>query len=205
MKVIGVTGGTGSGKTTLLRFLEERGAAVLDCDRVYDNLLTRDEALQNALRRDFPTAFGKDGTLDRKALAAIVFSDPAQLRRLNATVYYHMGLEVRRLLVEAKHAGKQLAVIDAINLTDSGLCELCDTTVGVLAKEEMRLKRITERDGIDEETALRRIRAQWPEEYFRKHCKIVLENDGTEEAFLAAAETALKEYTERQGKSDGRQ
>lgn len=197
MRVIGVTGGTGSGKTTLLRFLEKRGAAVLDCDRVYDRLLERDEALRAALRRDFPTAFSEDGTLDRKALAACVFSDPAQLRRLNATVYYYMGLEVRRLLVEAKNAGKQLAVIDAINLTDSGLSELCDVTVGVIAKEETRLRRITERDGIDGETALRRIRAQWPEEYFRKHCKIVLENDGTEEQFLTAAETALEKYIER--------
>ena len=197
MRVIGVTGGTGSGKTTLLRLLEARGAAVLDCDRVYDRLLERDEALRTALRRDFPTAFAQDGTLDRKALAACVFSDPAQLRRLNASVYYFMGLEVRRLLVEAKNAGKRLAVIDAINLTDSGLSELCDVTVGVIAKEETRLRRITERDGIDDETALRRIRAQWPEEYFRKHCKIVLENDGTEEQFLTAAEAALKEYTER--------
>ena len=76
MRVIGVTGGTGSGKTTLLRFLEERGAAVLDCDRVYDRLLERDAALQSALRRDFPTAFSEAGALDRRALAALVFPTP---------------------------------------------------------------------------------------------------------------------------------
>ena len=119
MKVIGVTGGTGSGKTTLLRFLQGRGAAVLDCDRVYDELLARDEALQSDLRREFGEAFSPDGTLGRAALAETVFSDPARLRRLNAIVYYHMGLEVRRLLVEAKNRGTEMAVIDAINLVDS--------------------------------------------------------------------------------------
>ena len=193
MTVIGVTGGTGSGKTTLLHFLQERGAAVLDCDRVYDRLLENDEALQAAIRRDFPEAF-QDGTLDRAALAKLVFSDPAQLRKLNASVYYFMGLEVRRLLVAEKEKGTKLAVVDAINLTDSGLAELCDVTVGVLADEETRLRRIMARDGIDEERALRRIRAQWPEDYFRKHCRIMLVNNGTEEDFLAAAEEALEEY-----------
>ena len=194
MTVIGVTGGTGSGKTTLLRFLQERGAAVLDCDRVYDDLLARDEKLQSDLRREFPTAFSADGTLDRAALAEAVFSDPARLRRLNTIVYYHMGLEVRRLLVEAKKQGMTHAVIDAINLVDSGLSELCEVTVAVIADEAVRLRRIMERDGIDEARAQKRIAAQKTEEYFRKHCKIALENNGTEEAFLAAAAEALENY-----------
>ncbi|MBR2366670.1 MAG: dephospho-CoA kinase [Oscillospiraceae bacterium] len=194
MKVIGVTGGTGSGKTTLLRFLQGRGAAVLDCDRVYDELLARDEALQSDLRREFGEAFSPDGALDRAALAETVFSDPARLRRLNAIVYYHMGLEVRRLLVEAKNRGTEMAVIDAINLVDSGLSELCGVTVAVLADEKTRLRRIMQRDGIDEARAQKRIAAQKTEEYFRKHCKIALENNGTEEEFLAAAEAALEEY-----------
>ena len=82
MTVIGVTGGTGSGKTTLLRFLQERGAAVLACDRVYDELLARDEKLQSDLRREFPTAFSADGMLDRAALAEAVFSEILPERRV---------------------------------------------------------------------------------------------------------------------------
>lgn len=194
MTVIGVTGGTGSGKTTLLRFLQARGAAVLDCDRVYDELLERDETLRAAIGRDFPAAFREDGTLDRAALAKQVFSDPSELRRLNATVYDYMDLEVRRLLAAEKEKGRKLAVVDAINLTDSGLAELCDVTVGVLADEHTRMARIMARDGIDAERAQRRIRAQRPDEYYRRHCKIILENNGTEEAFLAAAAEALRDY-----------
>ncbi|MDO4845311.1 MAG: dephospho-CoA kinase, partial [Oscillospiraceae bacterium] len=93
-----------------------------------------------------------------------------------------------------KEKGRKLAVVDAINLTDSGLAELCDVTVGVLADEHTRMTRIMARDGIDAERAQRRIRAQRSDEYYRRHCKIILENNGTEEAFLAAAAEALRDY-----------
>lgn len=194
MTVIGLTGGTGSGKTTLLHELQTHGAAILDCDRIYDRLLSENGELQAELRGGFPDVFREDGTLDRTALADCVFGDPAALRRLNAIVYYYMGLEVRRLLTEQKRRGAKLAVIDAVNLVDSGLGELCDTTAAVLADEKARLLRIMKRDGIDEAAARRRITAQQTEEYYRKRCKIVLENNGTREAFLDAAKKALKDY-----------
>ena len=196
MKVIGLTGGTGAGKTTVLKEIEVMGGAVLDCDRIYYELLETDDALRREMTEAFGDVFSADGSLDRKKLAGIVFSDEKKLRTLNGIVYYYMGLEIRRRLVALRDAGCSLAGIDAINLIESGLGELCDTTVAVTAPEEARLARIMARDGISREYALSRIRAQKPEEYFRRYCKTVLENDGGTEEFREKAQRLLINFME---------
>ena len=196
MKVIGLTGGTGAGKTTVLREIEALGGAILDCDRIYYEMLETDGALRQELTEAFGDVFSPDGALDRKKLAGIVFSDEKKLRKLNGIVYYYMGLEIRRRLVALRDAGCPLAGIDAINLIESGLGELCDTTVAVTAPEEARLARIMARDGISREYALSRIRAQKPEAYFRRYCRIVLENDGSAEKLREKAQEMLKNFME---------
>ena len=194
MKVIGLTGPTGAGKTTVLDLLKAHGAAVMDCDKIYYEMLKENEDLRQGLRDAFGEVFLADGNLDRRKVAELVFSSEENLKKLNTLVYYHMGVEIRRRLSAAKAEGKTLAAVDAINLLQSGLGELCDTTVAVVASEETRLTRIMARDGMDRERALSRIRAQEPEEFFRRHAKIVLENNGTQEALTAAAQQSLAAY-----------
>lgn len=194
MKVIGLTGPTGAGKTTVLDLLKAHGAAVMDCDKIYYEMLKENEDLRQGLRDAFGEVFLADGSLDRRKVAELVFSSEENLKKLNALVYYHMGVEIRRRLSAAKAEGKTLAAVDAINLLQSGLGELCDTTVAVVASEETRLARIMARDGIDRERAISRIRAQEPEEFFRRHAKIVLENNGTQQALTAAAQQSLAAY-----------
>lgn len=195
MTVIGLTGGTGAGKTTVLQVIERHGGAALDCDRIYDELLETNEAL----RRDLCKAFGdgvfkEDGTLDRARLAARVFSDAGALRELNTIVYYYMGVDIRRRLTELKKQGVKLVGIDAVNLIESGLGELCETTVAVLAPKSVRVARIVARDGITPEQAKKRMTAQRGEDYYRKYAKMILENDGDEARLCEKAEALLERY-----------
>lgn len=194
MNVIGLTGPTGAGKTTVLNLLRDHGAAVLDCDKVYYELLQADENLRRELTETFGDVFLPDGRLDRPKLGKLVFENETALQKLNTIIYYYMGLEIRRRLTAEKKAGTQLTVIDAINLIQSGLGELCTKTVAVTAPEELRLRRIMARDGIDKTYAISRIRAQENEEYFTRHCHFVLHNDGTEQALREKAEALLKEF-----------
>lgn len=194
MNVIGLTGPTGAGKTTVLNLLRDHGAAVLDCDKVYYELLQADENLRRELTETFGDVFLPDGSLDRPKLGKLVFENETALQKLNTIIYYYMGLEIRRRLTAEKKAGTQLTVIDAINLIQSGLGELCTKTVAVTAPEELRLRRIMARDGIDKTYALSRIRAQENEEYFTRHCHFVLHNDSTEQALREKAEALLKEF-----------
>lgn len=172
--ILGITGGTGCGKTTLLDVVREKGGIVLDCDAIYHELLTRDEALLTAISTRFPGTVEK-GVLQRKRLGSIVFSHPDALQDLNAITHGAVLREVQRRLAEKP----PLAAIDAIALFEGGLAALCDVTVAVTAPEESRVRRLMARDGISEHYARSRIAAQHGEDWFREHCDYILENTGT--------------------------
>ncbi|MBQ9393687.1 MAG: threonylcarbamoyl-AMP synthase [Oscillospiraceae bacterium] len=193
--LIGLTGPTGAGKTTALLALEKLGACVIDCDAAYYQLLRRSPAL----RQDIETAFGTvfSGTqLDRKKLGAAVFADSAALERLNAIIYRHL---VPAVLEQADGCAAPFAALDAINLVESGLADVCCCTVAVLAPAQTRIRRIMARDGVDEEYARLRVSAQKDDGFYRKHCTRVLWNEAPDEATFAAEAEAffkslLKEY-----------
>lgn len=176
--ILGITGGSGCGKTTLLKLIREQGGMVLDCDEIYHTLLQTDEALLSAISARFPDTV-ENGSLNRKKLGALVFSDKEALLELNRITHAVVKQAVL-LRLEEKPA---LAAIDAIALFEGGLAPLCDLTVAVTARPEDRVKRLMARDGISEAYARSRIAAQHPEGWFRQRCDYVLENYGTEAAF----------------------
>ena len=178
MFLLGITGGSGSGKTTLLRAAERLGACALDCDAIYHGLLQSDAALLEALRAAFPAAF-VGGTLSRPALAAEVFSDREKLLRLNALTHGHVERAVRARLRQAEAAGTRFAAVDAIALFESGLSRLCDKTVAVLAPLDVRVARLTARDGISADRALARIHAQPSDGEFSEKADFILQNSGS--------------------------
>ena len=192
MTVVGVTGGSGSGKTTALRELEKRGALALDCDAVYHRLLETSPALLREIEARFPGTV-EDGVLQRKKLGEIVFRDEAALAMLNRITHRHVTTEVRRRLREHAMRGGSLAAVDAIELLASPLAACCDFTIGVIAEEEIRARRIMARDGISRDYALLRIRAQRPDSYFRERCDAILENNGDEASFISNINKLLEE------------
>ena len=99
---------------------------------------------------------------------------------------------MRALLAEQAGLSRPYFAIDAINLIESGLGKLCDTTVAVLAPKALRLARIMTRDSISEDYARRRIDAQKPDEFYRDSCEAVLENSGTAEQFQRICEQWLQ-------------
>ena len=176
--IFGITGGTGCGKTTALQAIRELGGIIIDCDAVYHVLLQTDRKMLAAIEKRFPGTVA-DGQLDRKKLGPIVFSDDQALLDLNAITHKAVKEKVENII----GINRELAAIDAIELFDGGLAELCDVTVAITAPEEDRIERLLARDGISYEHAALRIRAQKPESYFREKCDYVLENNGTQEDF----------------------
>ena len=178
--IIGITGGTGCGKTTVLNVIRELGGVVCDCDAIYHQLLATDKKLLDSIEARFPGTV-ENGQLQRKKLGAVVFNDKQALQELSAITHGAVKAEViRQLTPEPK-----LAAIDAIGLFESGLNELCQTTVAVTAPEDARVARLMVRDSIDREYALSRIRAQRSQEEFSALCDHTLVNDSTPDVFQA--------------------
>lgn len=169
--ILGITGGSGSGKTTLLAVAQSLGFLVLDCDRIYHQLLQTDENLLTAIETRFPGTV-EQGALQRKKLGALVFADPEALEDLNTITHGAVKQAVLRRLTPGQNVA-----IDAIALFESGLDAYCDKTVAVIAPVENRVRRLMERDGVTEEYARSRIAAQKSDEWFRQHCDDILVND----------------------------
>ena len=184
MTVIGITGGSGGGKTTALRVLESLGALVLDADQVYRELLTSDPELLDDIEARFPGTV-TSGVLNRRALAAAVFSDAGALDDLNRIAHPRVIAETKRRLRAYAMQGGTLAALDAIALLESGLDALCDRCFAVTAPREARIARIMARDALSREEAERRIDAQRPDTYYTVRCGSVLYNDADEASFTA--------------------
>lgn len=174
--LLGITGGSGCGTSTVGALLEKHGFYFVDADRVYRELLAADQALQQELASRFGDAILQGGTVDRKALAAIVFSDADALADLNRITHAAIIAEVDRRIAAApeKHAA-----VEAIALIESGMADSCDAVVSVLCGFETRLARIMARDGLTEDAARARLNAQKADPFFIDNSDYVLTNDGS--------------------------
>ena len=177
MPIIGITGPTGAGKTSLLRQVEKLDGAVIDCDAVYHKLLNTDEDLQAALENQFGPLRDENGCIDRKKLGSIVFGNSEQLQILNSIAWAFIIAHIETLVQEYQAHGQELIAIDAIALLESSLKDLCQVIVAVIAPPEERVRRIMAREGISEEYAWARVKAQKPNEYFTQNCDRVLVSD----------------------------
>lgn len=186
MKIIGITGGTGAGKTSALHVLAEMNVEILDCDVIYHQLIQTSQALRTALTERFGDVFCADG-LDRQKLGNLVFQNPDALAQLNVITMGFVEAEVHARMKRAEAAHRIGVAIDAIGLLESDVRYECDVLVAITAPAEVRCKRIMAREGIGEEYAWNRVKAQKDEGYFKENCDYVLPNDSTEEVFRMRA------------------
>jgi dephospho-CoA kinase len=181
--LIGLTGNIACGKSTVLRRLAELGAETIDADHVVHALMEPGQPVWEAVREGFgPGVVTPDGRIDRRALAAIVFSDPAELARLEAMTHPAVRVRIMAQVAEAARRGVRAIVIDAIKLFEGGLADHCDVVWVVTCDPAQQLARLMARNGFDEAEARRRIAAQPPQSEKVARADLVIDNSGTPEA-----------------------
>ena len=194
MLVIGLTGPTGAGKGTVAKLFASFGVQIIDADAVYHALLNPPSPCLDELTARFGSSIlNPNKTLNRPALGAIVFSDQKALSDLNAITHRYVMEQIRSELDRLRKTQVKVALLDAPQLFEAGADRDCDVVVSVLADEERRLSRITQRDGISPEAARKRMAAQLPDEFFRRNASYIIENNQSPEQLTDAVQAILSE------------
>lgn len=177
MLVIGVTGQTGAGKGTVCKMLEKYGLYHIDADKVAHSVYKKGSDVLSALSEAFgEDILNPDGTANRAKIAEKAFSSAENTEKLNSIVHPAVTQKIKAIIKEQSSLGTKGVLLDAIALFESGENRLCDFAFAVIAPEEMRLERIMVRDGIEKNAALRRIRAQKDESFYKNHADIIIKN-----------------------------
>lgn len=189
MQIYGLTGGIGSGKSEVRRRLATRGVSVMDADLAGHEVLEPGGLAVEAVLAEFGNGILTDGRIDRDKLAAIVFTDDAARKALNAIVHPLIGVRIAEHCVACVQEGHSAIVVEATLFGENGTRETwLDGLILVLSREELRLERLTSTRGMSKADALRRMAAQTPPERKQPLADWVILNDGSLEELHAAAD-----------------
>ena len=198
MKVIGLTGGIGAGKSTVSNYLRKRGFEILDADQIARALTEKgSQTLQELV-----SAFGEDilfpdGSLNRKKLASLVFSDEKKRLLLeNLTTKRVVEIIAQKLQHFAQTGMKGPIFVDAPLLFESGADRLTDVVWLVDAAQDVRISRVMARDGAAAEDVRRRIESQMDSEEKAARSAEIIENSKGKEALYRQVEQLLEKYAE---------
>lgn len=193
MKIIGLTGGIASGKSTVSRMLEALGAIIIDADRIAREIVVPgSEALAEVAEAFGTGVLNPDGTLNRSALARIVFNDPVALKRLNDITHPRI-IEAINRRIAALPRQERIAVLDAALLIELRLYSLVDEIWLVCVSPQTQQERLLLRDHMPPADAEKIIRAQLPLSEKMKAATRCIDNNGTLEALRQQVEALWNE------------
>ena len=182
MFVIGLTGGIGTGKTYVSDLLEGLGAAIVNADLLgHEVYVPQSEGWHAVIDAFGEQIVADNGEIDRRALGGIVFSDPAQLERLNAIMHPRIYALAEQRLNALAEQGVEIAVLEAALLIEAKWTPLVGEVWVTTSPEADIIARLGTRNNMDEATARSRINSQMPQDERVQHADVVIENSSTPE------------------------
>lgn len=176
MLKVGITGGIGSGKTTICKIFETLGIPVYYADDRAKALMTKDTLLKTEIKKIFgKEAYFRNGRLNRKYLASIVFANPNKLKQLNEAVHPAV---FRDSLNWHNQQTAFYTLKEAALLFESGSYKMLDKIITVIAPQELRIDRVIKRDKTSRDAVITRINKQWPDKEKINKSDFIIHNDG---------------------------
>ena len=175
MLKIGITGGIGAGKSTVAGIFKVLGIPVFDADATAKNILNTDLVLREQVIAAFGSETYKNGLLDKKYLATLVFNNPDQLAKLNALV--HPATIAAADKWASSFADRPYIIKEAALLFEAGTYVGLDYIIGVTAPVELRIARVMARDQVSREEVLSRMQHQLDDTEKMNRCNFVIDNN----------------------------
>ncbi|KAI8081623.1 dephospho-CoA kinase [Halteromyces radiatus] len=196
MKLVGLTGGIASGKSTVSKLLQEQHIPIIDADKIARQVVEPGRWANKLIRKHFgDEVFLPDGNLNRAKLGEVVFADPAKRKVLNSCTHPAIRLEMFKQVVYHWITGAKVVILDVPLLFESKLDRFVGTTVVVYCSEILQLQRLVKRDGLDEELATQRMRAQTPLSEKVELADIVIDNSSDLSQLSIQVKNLIKKIT----------
>ncbi len=194
MRIIGLTGSIACGKSTVSAFLASRGFPVIDGDRISRELTSPGSPATQQIMNVFgPDVFYEDGTLNRRRLGNLIFSNPSARAELDNLMAPFLLDITRQRISEARSSGSGLCFLDMPLLFEKGYDRLCDTVWTVWLPEDMQIERLIARDGFTHEEAANRIHAVLSSDEKAARAGRVIDNSGPVSRTYAIVSELLSE------------
>ena len=189
--IIGLTGGIASGKSTAAKYLGEKGASVIDADKLGHRAYEPDtDAFDKVVSSFGQEVVGADGQIDRKVLGSKVFGNPEALDRLTGIIWPEIGrLVLTQFEVARGEQPDAPIVLEAAVMLEAGWEPMVDEVWVVIVDPDTAVKRAISRDGVEEEAIRKRIASQLTNEERRAKADIVIDNSSDETALLTQLKT----------------
>ena len=172
---IGITGGIGSGKSLVCQIFKTLKVPVFEADKEAKEIIDSDPITRKALGELLGNGiFDPDGKINRHVMAGIIFNDQELLMKVNAII--HPAVRHRFNSWHAEQKSRYI-IQEAAILFESGVFRLMDMNIVVTAPEEMRIRRVMQRDGVTKEKVYERMKNQWPEEEKVMLADYIIRND----------------------------
>ena len=181
MLKVGLTGGIASGKTTVAEMFRARGCPVIDADRLAHNLIEPGQPAHAAIVQEFgPEVLAAGGAVDRERLAALVFTDPKRLTRLNEIVHPRV---IAATEAEFTRLGREqpagVALVEAALLVEAGYHRQLDKLIITWCRPEQQLERLLAKGRLTRAQAEQRLAVQLPPEEKRRFADFVIDTSDT--------------------------
>lgn len=180
MHIIGLTGGIASGKSTVSKLLREKGAYIIDADKIARDIVKPGQPALEEIQAVFGSdVLLPDGALDRSKIGDIVFRDSTARHKLNSITHGRIKLEISEAIEKAAAAGYNIVVLDVPLLIEAGWQHMADAVWVVYTDRETQISRLMERNGLTQIEALDRIQSQMSLDEKKSYADTVIDNSGS--------------------------
>jgi dephospho-CoA kinase len=186
MFLVGLTGNYGMGKSTVLHMFRKFGVITIDADKIVESLLEEKSVLEKIRELLGDRVFDKNGSLNKKKIVDIIFDNNA-LRHSLEDILHPLVFERVKDFLDKMNEKDKVAMIEVPLLFERGYEDRFDRTITIYTKEEVALNRL-EKDGVNREEAILRLKAQLPIEEKIKRAHYVIDNNGTPEETMVQVE-----------------